>query len=167
MQEYITEALVLDREPVGELDFRISFFTRKFGKLVAKAKSARKVTSKLSGHLLPGNLADIRLVEKNGLQVVDALKKWTAAAAAPDLSFLNKILAEGEPETALWNKLSSGGFNWPEALKILGWDPEFAVCSVCARPRPEAFNIGGQEFFCRNCLPRHQTEHFVFFNALH
>ena len=151
MQEYYTEAIVLDREPSGELDFRISLFTKKFGKLFAKAKSARKIVSKLSGHLMPGNMADIRLVERNGFQVVDALKKGVAAATFSDLISLNKILADGEPESALWNKVSFGGFSWPEALKILGWDPEFSTCSVCASPKPVAFDITDQEFFCRKC----------------
>lgn len=151
MQEYVTEAIVLDREPSGELDFRVSFLTKKRGKIIAKAKSARKIVSKLSGHLMPGYVADIRLIEKNGLQVVDALKKGMSAMFVSDLYLLNKILAGGEPEEELWDKVNSGGFSWLNTLKILGWDPEFALCSVCAMNKPDAFSITGQEFFCRKC----------------
>lgn len=150
MQEYFTEAIVLDREPSGELDFRISFFTKRFGKLVAKAKSARKITSKLSGHLTPGSVADVRLIEKNGLQVVDAIKSG-AVSAQVDLHCLNKILADAEPDQILWQKVLLGSLDWGEILTILGWDPKFALCSVCAAPKPEAFSIGGQEFFCHHC----------------
>ncbi|MBI4087588.1 MAG: recombination protein O N-terminal domain-containing protein [Candidatus Liptonbacteria bacterium] len=153
MREYFTEAVVLDREPSGELDFRVSLFTKKFGKLMAKAKSARKITSKLSGHLLPGNIADVRLIEKNGLQVVDAIKKSSTSSGA-DLFLLNKILADAEPDPALWQKVISGNLRWGEVIKILGWDPEFALCSACAIPKPESFSIRGQEFFCRTCALR-------------
>ncbi|MEK7212689.1 MAG: recombination protein O N-terminal domain-containing protein, partial [Patescibacteria group bacterium] len=51
MQEYLSEAVVLDAVPNGDLDLRVHLFTKKFGKLTAKVKSARKITSKLAGHL--------------------------------------------------------------------------------------------------------------------
>lgn len=166
MREYFTEAIVLDREPWGELDFRVSLFTKRFGKMVAKVKSARKITSKLSGHLLPGNVADVRLIEKGGLQVVDALKKDFLPTAA-HFHFLNKMLAEAEPDQGLWHSIVSGAFSWGKTLKFLGWDPDCAACSLCSSPKPEAFSIRGQEFFCRKCLPRHQIEHLIFFDASH
>ena len=75
MQEYLSEAVVLDRLANGDLNGRVVFLTKRFGKLVGKARSIRKITSKLSGHLQPGNLVQVRMIEKNGLQIVDALKK--------------------------------------------------------------------------------------------
>jgi len=112
MQEYVTEAVVLDTVPSAELDVRVSLFTKKFGKLVARAKSVKKITSKLAGHLEPGNIIKIRLVEKKGLQLVDALKEREVQSLSnsrelesdegghtmspPDLYLLNQILHEAE-----------------------------------------------------------------------
>ena len=62
MQEYVTDALVLKKEPLRDFDARYYFFTKKFGKLKGKATSARKIVSKLAGHLEPGTLAKVRFV---------------------------------------------------------------------------------------------------------
>lgn len=99
MNEYLSEAVVLDRFPHGDLNGRIVFLTKRFGKLVGRAKSIRKITSKLSGHLQPGNLVQIRMIEKNGLQVVDALKKERLGLSLPELRFLGEILSEAEPNS--------------------------------------------------------------------
>ncbi len=154
MQEYLGEAVILNREPVGDLDLRLSIFTKRFGKFVAKAKSARKITSKLAGHLQPGNLVDARIVEKNGLQIVDVLKKLRLSIAPADLHRLNLILAEAEPDLRLWRELVSGEFGWPEVLKILGWDPSVARCGACNSAEKLAFSIPGQDFFCGNCVSK-------------
>ena len=114
MQEYFSDAIVLDRLANGDLDSRIVLFTKHFGKLVAKAKSSRKITSKLSGHLEPGNLVQARLVEKNGLQVVDALKKSRLDVKPADLYFLNQLLAEAEPDSKIWELLIKNQFHWRE-----------------------------------------------------
>ena len=74
MQEYVTEAVVLDAVPSAELDVRVSLFTKKFGKLVARAKSVKKITSKLAGHLEPGNVVKIRLFGEKGVQQVGGAK---------------------------------------------------------------------------------------------
>ena len=162
MQEYFTEAVVLDREPLGEFDVRLSVFTKRRGKLVAKVKSARKILSKLSGHLVPGALAQVRLVERNGLQLVDAFKTGTAAASATDLRALNAILADGEPDPRLWRRLEAGAFDWSAVLKLLGWDPADACCSHCARPLPEAFHARAQEFFCAPCSSRSGEKEVIY-----
>ncbi|MEK7193558.1 MAG: recombination protein O N-terminal domain-containing protein [Patescibacteria group bacterium] len=151
MREYLSEAIVLDKEPNGDLDVRFSLFTKKFGKLHAKAKSARKITSKLAPHLEPGNLVQVRLVEKNGLQVVDALKKTFLDINLRDLYHLEKILAEGEPDKALWQALIEKRFVWREVLALLGWDPENALCEACEKYNPAYFDTRTQRFLCGNC----------------
>ena len=163
MQEYLTEAVVLDREPSGDLDFRVSLFTKKFGKMVAKVKSARKITSKLSGHLIPGNIVNARIIEKNGLQVVDAVKK-SAISCGSDFYFLNKVLADAEPDLAIWQKITSNNFQWLEILKTLGWDPEFASCSSCSRSNPKSFNFRSQEFLCANCFLNFGKKELLYIN---
>lgn len=151
MREYLSEAIILDKTPNGDMDIRFSIFTKKFGMLRAKAKSARKITSKLAPHLEPGNVVQVRLVEQKGLQVVDALKRGTIGVSTSTLHFLNELLPEGEPEKMLWNALISDKFSWEEALAILGWDPRGASCAKCSAATPSIFDIRGQEFFCRAC----------------
>ena len=74
MQEYVTRAVVLDKETRGgHADARYSFFTERFGKVRAKATSSRKIVSKLAGHLEPGTLSAVRIIEQHGTRVVDAL----------------------------------------------------------------------------------------------
>ncbi|MGC9599067.1 MAG: recombination protein O N-terminal domain-containing protein [Minisyncoccia bacterium] len=164
MQEYVTEAVVLAKEPLRDFDARYSFFTKRFGKLKGKATSARKITSKLAGHLEPGTLAKVRFVERNGrngngVQIADALKYGKLAALLTDLHFLNKMLSEGEPDAALWNELTrehkEERFPWGSALRILGWDPQEAVCEECSKGRKAAaFYIPKQEFFCVVCASK-------------
>lgn len=173
MQELISEAIVLDREEAGDLDFRVSFFTRRYGKIIAKAKSARKITSKLSGHLNAGNIVQARFVEKGGstslttgnLQVVDALKSGSLDLEPPDLYFLNRILAEGDADARLWQTLISGEFRWPEILKALGWDPQKASCGECRKRASAAFHINSQEFFCVNCVSAVNKKELLYINA--
>ncbi len=150
MHEYVAQAIILDREPQRDMDSRVSFLTEQFGKLVGKATSARKITSKLAAHLEPGNLVHVRFVEKKGLQIVDSLKVRRVGATAPDLHALNQLLGEGESEPELWQLLKGRNFTWPEALRILGWDPRQSGCVQC-RGVSAAFYLAHQELFCRPC----------------
>ncbi|MEK7547153.1 MAG: recombination protein O N-terminal domain-containing protein [Patescibacteria group bacterium] len=163
MQEYLSEAVVLDRLPNGNLDGRVVFLTKRFGKLTGKAKSVRKITSKLSGHLQPGNLIQLRLVEKNGLQVVDALKKSKLSFSPSELRFLGEVLAEAEPEFRIWEMLVAGAFSWSETLRILGWDPNFASCAGC-HGTIDAFHPRTQEFFCKNCASKLPADEVLYIN---
>ena len=45
MLEIATEAIVLDKEDLGEYDSRVFLYTKEFGKVGAKATSLRKITS--------------------------------------------------------------------------------------------------------------------------
>jgi recombinational DNA repair protein (RecF pathway) len=160
MQEYGGEAIVLRREPHGESDSRISLFTKRYGKLTAKAKSARKITSKLSAHLEPGMVSEVRLVEKNDMLVTDALKREKFTYAPATLYFLDRMLAEAVPEEEVWQMLRSGSFSWQKALGALGWAPDGAVCGTCAGT-PAAFHVGRQDFFCVSCAGRIQSQELI------
>ena len=153
MQEFVTDALVLRKEPLRDFDARYSFFTKRFGKVVGNATSARKITSKLAGHLEPGSLTRVRFIERNhgnGTQITDALKHGAVAMPLSDLGFLERMLAEGEVDEALWDECVGGRFSWSAVLRILGWDPRHAACTVCGK-RAAAFYITRQEFFCKDC----------------
>ncbi len=146
MQEYVTDAIVLKKEPLRDFDARYWFFTKKFGKLKGKATSARKITSKLAGHLEPGTLVKVRFVERNGAngngaQIADALKVQALGLPLAGLHQLNSILPDGEPDAALWSELmgsargAHGGLSWPRVLAVLGWDPQDAICEGCGAGR--------------------------------
>ncbi len=165
MTEYISEAVVLGKEPTRDLDVRVSLFTKKFGKLTARARSARRITSKLSGHLEPGNVVQARLIEKNGLQAVDALKKSSLAIAPADLYFLSRVLAESEPDLRLWHALVSPSFSWSRVLGFLGWDPRGAACALCGVGETGFFDVSKQELYCRNCASKFARSDVVFIHS--
>lgn len=149
MQEYVTDAIVLKKDPLGDLDGRYTLFTKRFGRIMAKAKSSRKITSKLAPHLEPGIVAKVRFIETKGTQLIDALKSGRVALPLGDLHFLNQLLPDAEPEPALWKLLTDGNFTWVAALAILGWDPADAECVECGAKHPTYFYITRQEFYCR------------------
>ena len=172
MQEYVTDAIVLRKDPLGDLDGRYTLFTKRFGKLVAKAKSSRKLTSKLAPHLEPGIVAKVRFIETKGTQLVDALKTDRIALPLGDLHFLSQLLPDAEPEPALWNLLigdvaheKSSGWSWAKTLAILGWDPEDAECIVCGSKYPSAFYITHQEFYCRTHASKARRDAVIFIDA--
>lgn len=158
MQEYVSDAVVLAKENRGDLDHTISIFTKHYGKFRVKAKSSKKITSKLSSHLEPGNRIRVRIVEKGGLQVVDALKTERIKASFLDLYHLDKILSEGEPDFKIWTALMHQNWNWERVLGFLGWDPAEAMCYGCGA-KPQTFEVRNQEFFCLPCslkLPKNE-----------
>lgn len=151
MIEYVTEAVVLDKEPVGETDVRVFLYTRHFGKVAAKAKSARKIISKLNSHLEPLNLVQVRLVEKNGLQVADALRFGRLPEdQLRQLRLIHELTPEFEADAMLWSAiLSRAGEN--VLLKILGFDGQFAVCGRCGDNQGLVFLVSELNYFCGHC----------------
>jgi recombinational DNA repair protein (RecF pathway) len=154
MLEYVSDAIVLTKRPSGEFDMRYTLFTKKFGKMVGRAKSSRKIISKLAGHLEPGTLAKVRFIEKAGAQIVDALKVSKIDVPLKELEALSSIVGEMEPDVPLWEQLSLGPFSWKEIIKTLGWDPEEAVCAGCGKTTVAYFFIPRQEFFCDSCVSK-------------
>jgi recombinational DNA repair protein (RecF pathway) len=166
MQEYVSDAIVLRKDPQGDLDGRYVFFTERFGKVVAKAKSSRKITSKLASHLEPGTIGKIRFIENHSTQIIDALKTRMSPVSVANLHFLSQLLHELQPEPELWEMLVAGAagapasdeakkaelFSWLKVLAVLGWDPQEAVCVSCGKARPAYFYVPRQEFFCAVCV---------------
>lgn len=152
MQEYVTAALALRKYPQGDLDGRYSLFTERFGRMTGKAKSSRKITSKLAPHLEPGTMLHVRFIEAHGTQIVDALKDGRIGISLIDLHFLNILLPEGQPEPEIWKMLTEGRFSWNDAFSVLGWDPEDALCTACGTRKGVHFYIPRQEFFCDICI---------------
>ena len=151
MEEYVSDAIIFTKEPVGERDARYVLFTERFGKMAGKTTSSRRITSKLAGHLEPGTIAKVRFVEKGGVRIVDALKMGKVGISPRDLAVLNRILPDTQADADLWRLLAHGPFSWRTVLAALGWDPKAAVCVQCGR-RAAWFFIPRQEFFCDTCV---------------
>lgn len=140
MREYLTEAIVLGHEDSNEFDCRIDLYTKESGRLRAKAVSAKKTGSKLIGHLQPLTLSRIRLVEKNGFLVADALivDRFESIRQSPEsfgaglklLDFLKAHVFEGEPDPGLWQwlktALSTGIISYDWLIGRLGAEIEIS-----------------------------------------
>ena len=160
-REYFSEALVLDQEDVGELDRRIYLYTEELGKVVAKVKSARKIISKLSGHLQPLNFVNVRLVEKGGFQITDALtikKLPKNKDIFKLLQFLKEMTFEIQPDKKLWFIIKKNlwaatapKISYKPFLEALGFDPKFAQCQVCRNKTVNYCSKTEQVFLCRGC----------------
>jgi len=173
MIEVITEAIVLDKEGLGEYDSRVFLYTKDLGRISAKATSARKIVSKLAPHIEPANYITARLVSKRdffdgrGLQLVDALAidRNANLKAGEDhlkeaikiLNFIKYAAPEGVPDSDLWNFLQaivsqSVSAKIRDAVTFFGFDPKFASCQICGGNKPEHFYIKSSFFVCGHCL---------------
>jgi len=153
MEEYVTDAIVLKKEPSGESDMRYTLFSERFGKISAKAGSSRRIVSKLAGHLEPGAVAKVRFIDKGSAQIVDALKSSRIDISPADLRFLNDLLPDLQADPDLWVQLTRRAFSWRDILRVLGWDPRGAICSLCGR-KAAWFFIPRQEFLCDPCVSK-------------
>lgn len=160
MLEFVTEAVVLDKIDSGEQDSRVYLFTKDTGKIVAKIKSSRKITSKLNSHIEPLSLATIRIVDKNSPQLIDALavkRGIFGSIIFKIFSLVKEIAPENQPESDLWNLLVSlmnreaEEKDFIETLKILGFDPKHARCDNCLKGLPDFFSVKDLTFYCKNC----------------
>ena len=162
MKEYFTPGIVLDREPRNELDETIIVYTKDLGKVRAFTKSSRKITSKLSGHLSPGRLTDIRFVERNKLHLVDALSASSPSAALKDLllflNFVNKITPYGDADLGLWymiEEIIKGSHFSPAVYRLLlerlGYSGGESRCHYCKGNASNFFNLSEMTLFCVNC----------------
>lgn len=158
MLEFVSEAIVLDKRPMGEQDIYVTLFTKNLGKITARAISARKITSKLNAHLEPLDLTLARFVYKKEYRLTDALVinrfSGEPTSALKLVKFINEMTVEGEDDPQLWGELApalrSGSISYVNFLKILGFDPLYATCGKCSG-KPDYFSIEDLSFWCQNC----------------
>jgi recombinational DNA repair protein (RecF pathway) len=153
MQDVQSLALVLRLDPTDEYDSRVTLFTREYGKVVARIKSARKITSKLTPHLQPGYLSRVRLIAQRGLHIADALRENMYPEILMHGRTLDALLGEEQEESLLFDFLTTGSFAWREILKLLGLDPTEASCEGCGRDA-EGFLVHRHQFVCKRCASR-------------
>lgn len=156
MYEWCIDGIVIDREDAGEADARLTLYTKEFGRISARAKSIRKITSKLSAHLGVGDLSKIRLVGKSEdarhLQLVDALRLKKLNFSGEVLSFLRDITFDGEADERLWNTLKKGEGDTHTILEVLGLNPALAWCTHCMHRPVSYFLTASHSFACHGCI---------------
>ncbi|MDD4931553.1 MAG: recombination protein O N-terminal domain-containing protein [Candidatus Colwellbacteria bacterium] len=166
MIENSTWGVILDRINDNGLDTEYSIFTWDLGKVKAKATSVRKITSKLAGHLEPGTLARLRLVQKaidGNYKIAESLidertKDPRAMSALLFVDRMTPILQTDIHLFAFLKALVSGEEEGSEAshyrkvLSILGFDPEHAICSICGEDKIAYFIPQDIMFLCHQCL---------------
>ncbi len=184
MEEIVTEAFVVDREPVGEYDTIVWLYTRLFGGVRARATSLRKPTAKLAAHCDVLNSVTARLIarERGGLnyQMGDAITNdrhalWRVNAPSLQkgikiLSMVRDIAWTGGEDVELWNLLQDI-FGQPfkqqeryeeRLLGLLGLDPVCAACSNCGKDQPGYITKEGMDFYCENCKIRLSPREVVY-----
>ncbi len=179
---YRTEAVVLKQRPMGESDLLLTLYTPYEGKVGAVAKGARKLTSKLVGHLEPLTRVELSLSLGQSLDVVSQAQMLDGySALRNDLSkasrgvYLAELVdgfsVERSGNLPLYRLLT-------DALALLGEDgvepgpllrcfevqlldasgflPELDVCVEC-RTAPaegtERFSPDGGGLLCGMCAP--------------
>ena len=166
MREYLTEALVLDKYASNETDLIVDLYTKELGRVKAKITSGQKITSKLSPHLEPLTFSLVRLTEKKGFVVADALTHDSLghfrissvffAKALKLLSSLKELIYSEEIDPKLWFWLkkslnAKSQIIFSQFLKILGYDPKLAQCHKCHSRFIKSFLVRDQIFLCRYC----------------
>lgn len=155
MQEFFTQALVLDRVDAGEADARVFLFTEARGRISARARSVRKITSKLAVHLQPYNIIEARILEHSGFQIVDALRigRFKPTKNFTELcNLIRQMSAEGHPDAGIWAELKGGVLQGARILKRLGLDPEHARCHGCEAAQPAYFIPKDMQYLCASCM---------------
>lgn len=162
VNEYYTPSVVLGRVERNDKDYALILYTRELGKVIATAKSIRKITSKLAGHLRAGNIADVRVVDRGSYQLIDALVDYIPErreGLLQFLAFVEDMTAYGQQDLRLWyivEEVVRRGVFGPEVynylLTLMGYDTN--NCQNCHRQI-----IGGAYFYtpdmvllCPGCI---------------
>ncbi|MDD4332715.1 MAG: DNA repair protein RecO [Patescibacteria group bacterium] len=180
-ETYRLNAIILKREDFRENDSRVIVFSKEKGKLELVARGAKKIKSKLAGHLEPLNLVEIMAVRgkqfdyagtalseecfsilKNdwekinislkAVKIFNGLIKVEEESGAENLFFLLKKYLEITDKT----KENPALFFYIFLLKLLvelGYRPEVDKCVVCGKETAEGyFSSSRGGVICQKCL---------------
>ncbi|HPA25886.1 MAG TPA: DNA repair protein RecO [bacterium] len=96
------QAIILSRQTFGEDDLLLKVYSAHHGKLILKARGAKKILSKLAGHLEPISLSYFNLVQgKNMLQIIGAETVKSYVEIKNDLGKMDYVW----PIVGLFNQL--------------------------------------------------------------
>ncbi|MDP3953458.1 MAG: recombination protein O N-terminal domain-containing protein [bacterium] len=169
MNEHYTPALVLGIQPRNDKDAQFTLYTKDLGKIYATAKSVRKITSKLAGHLKVGSLADVRIAARgNSFQLIDGLSRGELCQNIEILRFLNFLdstIPQQQPDQRLWYtvqeavagcRLSAPVYKY--LLRLMGFvgaDTDVITCRGCRKDNEIVYFYAPDIIFlCSRCLSR-------------
>ncbi len=93
-QERSITGFIIKSQDLSEADLLLTFFSEQEGKVRAVVKSAKKMTSKLSGNLQPYNLVRVTLAGNGGLsKVINVVIEDSYASVMNSPATMNAILA--------------------------------------------------------------------------
>lgn len=166
---YNIKAMILKREPFRENDTRVIVYSGERGKLELVARGAKKIKSKMAGHLEPITLANLMVVrgrifdyigsavsENCYPEIKDNLRKIKAAGRI--VSITGKLIKEGEGDGRIFSLLEEAldimnkneprladcdllpAFFVLRLLTLLGYEPELHHCISCQKKIAPADN---------------------------
>ncbi len=177
---YRVEAIVLRHRDLGEADRILTLFTREHGKLRASVRGARKIKSRMGGHVEPLTHTSILLVRGRSLDTVTQAQSISAFPHVRDdllgatrglhmAELVERFSEENEPNAALFahlldglTKLNAG--EDPEligrafetgVLDLEGYRPVLDQCVSCSSPFDHnerlSFGAGWGGVLCESC----------------
>jgi len=158
-ETYNLKAFILSREPFRENDSRISVYSFERGRLDLAARGARKLSSKLSGHIEPLSLAGIMavrgkqfdyvgsaVVEKSFTRIKNNLAKTMTAGRVA--AVVDQAVKNHEPDEAIFAWLAkfldfldntdkgdriNHAYFLAGLLGLTGHAPELCHCRLCGK----------------------------------
>lgn len=177
---YKTEAIVLRHFAIGEADYLLTLYTPNRGKLRAVAKGARRVKSKLGGHLEPLMSTSLLITRGQNLDTVnqaEALEVFRSvredlnklSQALYMVELVDTITLEEQPNYPIYRLLldalrALAGDAPPSLLPFFqlrllghtGFMPELYQCVECGStlvPGLHSFMPGRGGTLCNSCHP--------------
>ncbi len=180
---YKTEGLVLRAAPLGEADRLVTVLTPALGKLRATVRGARRVTSRLGGHLDILNHVQLGLAKGRQLDVITGAESLESFRPLKDdlervalalylMELADALLPEGAPHPVAYDLLleSLRLLNEPGGTAFLpryvelrllmdaGYQPELRHCLVCGvelQPERHRYAPGLGGVVCDACPVEH------------
>lgn len=168
MLDIVAHAIVLKKEFLGDYDAIYTFFTKDYGKVSARAKSVRKIASRLAAHLEPGLLSGVRLVARGGrgerthFQVADALLDRRLFTDFSFLELVDGMALSLHADSALWDFLLTGNSERKKLLALSGFGEE-QTCLSCSLPAVSLYHPD-QAFLCARCSAEIPKELVTYLN---
>lgn len=184
MREFYTNALVLGRKDINDYDAIIHLYTEKFGKIRAKAKSIRKITSKLSAHFQPLVFVKTRVILSglsNGFIILDGIlddftyvyKTTKRIDLLPIIDFFNDYSFDLQKDRRMWHffrKIFSGNYDNKEVsyilLALLGIYGRGVGCIVCGSGDLNSFHKEHEGFLCKKCSLKFNNNDIIYIKKI-
>lgn len=181
-ETFNTKAIILKREPFREADTKVTVYSLEKGKLHLVARGAKKISSKLAGHLEPINFVDLMVVRGKQLDYAGSAKALDCFGrmkndfdrimqAGKILKILDRMVEIGDRDENIFSLLleSLAKLDDPEIsnhgllpaffsfklVSFLGYKPDLYSCAVCKtklKPGNNFFNYERNGLVCERCV---------------